>query len=284
MSDRSSAKPLAGRRIFLAEDGPDNQHLISLRLRQVGAAVELAENGRIALEMVLSAEASGQPYDLVFMDMQMPEMDGYTATSRLRDAGYRRPIIALTAHAMSGDRERCLAAGCDEYATKPIDHRRMVELAVSEIARFAGTDVAAARQASPSQATADTHDDGPVASELADDPDMCEAIDRYVVRLRATGDSLARVLAGEPLPDLIRVVHQIKGAAGGYGFPAITKAAGELEACLKEAGALTPALSQRERELTPERDRLLARLIDLCRRAQPATSAGSAAAPVETAR
>ncbi|MEZ6114499.1 MAG: ATP-binding protein [Pirellulaceae bacterium] len=115
-------------RILLAEDGPDNQRLISFVLRKAGAEVTLADNGQIALEMALAAVADNRPFDVILMDMQMPVMDGYQATGRLRDADYRGPIIALTAHAMRSDRQRCLQAGCDDYTTKPIDRRLLVNL------------------------------------------------------------------------------------------------------------------------------------------------------------
>jgi CheY-like chemotaxis protein len=92
-------------RLLLAEDVPDNQKLISHYLRKAGATVELAENGRVACEMVLAAADQGHPFDAVLMDIQMPEVNGYAATTRLK-AGYARPVIALTAHAMPSDREK----------------------------------------------------------------------------------------------------------------------------------------------------------------------------------
>src|SRR6185503_13529337 len=115
-----------------------NRRLISTVLLRTGIRVEEAENGRIAVEKTLAARDAGQPFDIVFMDMQMPEMDGYAATSHLRQSGYMRPIVALTSHSMSGERQRCLEVGCDEYMTKPID--RLVLLQV--LTRFLPSDEA----------------------------------------------------------------------------------------------------------------------------------------------
>ena len=120
--------------VLLAEDGPDNQRLISLLLRKAGAEVTIVENGQEAFDFAmgdLNTDASQReephrPIDVILMDMQMPVMDGYEATRRLREAGYRRPVIALTANAMTDDRQKCIACGCDEYATKPINRQELV--------------------------------------------------------------------------------------------------------------------------------------------------------------
>jgi signal transduction histidine kinase/ActR/RegA family two-component response regulator len=114
--------------VLLAEDGPDNQRLLNLFLTKAGAAVVVAENGRTACELALAALAEGKPFDVVLMDMQMPVMDGYEATGALRQAGYAGPIIALTANAMKADRDRCIEVGCNDYAAKPIDRRRLIAL------------------------------------------------------------------------------------------------------------------------------------------------------------
>ena len=107
--------------VLLAEDSPDNQELISFVLSKAGARVSLANDGAQAVDMAMAALAAGAPYDVVVMDMQMPVLDGYSAARRLRDLTYQGPIIALTAHAMRDDLQKAIAAGCNAYATKPID-------------------------------------------------------------------------------------------------------------------------------------------------------------------
>jgi signal transduction histidine kinase/AmiR/NasT family two-component response regulator len=122
----SKSVSLSGCRVLLAEDVPANQRLISFLLSKAGAEVSIVENGELALAQALAATAAGQPFDVILMDMQMSVMDGYTATRKLRENGCREPIIALTAHAMSNDQEICLAAGCTDFATKPVDRQSLL--------------------------------------------------------------------------------------------------------------------------------------------------------------
>jgi PAS domain S-box-containing protein len=122
-------------RVLLAEDGVDNQRLIAFHLRKAGVTVDVAENGVVALRMLDEAAASGVRYDLLLTDMQMPEMDGYTLARTLRERGDVLPIVALTAHAMADDRQKCTEAGCDDYVAKPIERSALLTTCATWVAR-----------------------------------------------------------------------------------------------------------------------------------------------------
>lgn len=129
-SDANRAnQALAGTRIYLAEDGIDNQRLLRHHLVKAGAQVEIFEDGQKIVDAVIACQDHEFP-QLLLMDMQMPEVDGYQATRILRRHGFSVPIIALTAHAMEGDRQRCLDAGCDDYVSKPIDRGHLIKTCV----------------------------------------------------------------------------------------------------------------------------------------------------------
>src|SRR5438552_14689301 len=110
-------------KILLVEDNEMNRDMLSRRLHRKGFEVAMAVDGLQGVHMALSGG-----YDLILMDMSLPELDGWEATRRVREAPETRrvPIIALTAHAMSGDREKAMAAGCDDYDTKPVELDRLL--------------------------------------------------------------------------------------------------------------------------------------------------------------
>jgi CheY-like chemotaxis protein len=117
---------LDGANVLIVEDGTDNQRLIEFILRRSGATTFLADHGRDALERITELSQQGVKIDVILCDMQMPVMDGYTFARTARRDGWPTPIIALTAHAMSDDRKRCIDAGCDEYLSKPVDPAALV--------------------------------------------------------------------------------------------------------------------------------------------------------------
>lgn len=125
---RSSQSVEQSCRILVAEDDPAIQRLLNLVFKQAGFRCDMTANGHDACAAFMSAVKRDEPYDIVFMDMQMPEMDGYEATRMLRRSGFNTPVIACTAHAMPGDRDRCLDAGCTDYVSKPVQREVLCDM------------------------------------------------------------------------------------------------------------------------------------------------------------
>lgn len=131
---QNTTTKLKGISVLFVDDSPDNQVLVAMLLRKKGAHVDIAENGLVAIEKAIHGD-----HDVVVMDVQMPVLDGYSATQRLRASGFLKPIVALTAHAMSEVREKCLNVGYSDYLPKPINQEELI----TTIAKYAGVKRAA---------------------------------------------------------------------------------------------------------------------------------------------
>lgn len=122
MQQELSRKILAGLNVLFADDSPDNQVIVSHMLKSAGANVAVVDNGQAVLDSLRE-----RSYDVVLMDVQMPVMDGFEAVARIRNEGKTIPVIALTAHALRGDREKCLDSGFTDYISKPIEFSALLE-------------------------------------------------------------------------------------------------------------------------------------------------------------
>ena len=217
-------------RILVAEDGEDNRELVTAHLRRAGAEVVIAGTGRLAVEA-----AKAQKFDLVLMDMQMPELDGYGATRALRAAGITIPIIALTANAMAEDRLKCLQAGCTEYLAKPIARGQLLRT----LSRFLPSSsephplTIPAPASEPASVSAQ-----PLRSTMGDESAVQTLLTRFISRLPERVKALRTCLEEEDLEKLRQTVHQLKGAAGGYGYPQLTHQAGRAEQKLAAGDSL----------------------------------------------
>jgi PAS domain S-box-containing protein len=222
-----------GVRILVVDDGDENRELIATVLGEYGVVPEQAENGQVAVDKALA-----QPFDLILMDMQMPVMDGFTATGRLRAAGFAGPIIALTANAMRGFEEEVLAAGCSAYLTKPIDIDTLLAAIAQRVggqreavvAKEAAAVAAAAPPAAPPAAPVVP---GAVHSRLATQARMRGLIERFIERARNNLPQFEQALSAKDAAELARLGHWLKGAGGTVGFDAFTEPAAELELAAK---------------------------------------------------
>ena len=208
-------------RLLLVEDGTVNQKLIVALLGQVGVHdIDIADNGAIGVEKATQSE-----YDLILMDMQMPVMDGYTAASKLRALGIETPILALTAHAMKGDRERCVAAGCTDYLSKPI----VADNLIAKVARLLSGD--AERSAPPyglgyrpQRARRSIRSTLPVENAV-----FLEIVQEFGDLLDDLLPQIHEATQDQDRQQLQELAHTIAGTAGGAGFDDFTEPARRLE-------------------------------------------------------
>jgi len=245
----AGALPLSlhGRRVLLVEDNAINRELATELLQDLGLVVETAENGREGVR-----RASSEPFDLVLMDIQMPEMDGLTATARLRALPELAdlPIIAMTAHAMAGDREKSLAAGMNDHVTKPIDPRQLLQallqwLPAQPRAAAATTETAAVLPAAQSATAAialpehlPPFDIAAALQRANGKPSLlAKLIRQFHEQFRDFAPHLQSSLRQGDRAGAARLAHTLKGVAGTLGANDLMHAAAQLENALLQSGA-----------------------------------------------
>ena len=233
-AEASAQWQFASERILVVDDGSENRELVKLVLEEVGLKVDTAVNGRTGSDMAL-AEA----YDMILMDVQMPVMDGYAATRLLRDKGVEIPIFALTAHAMSGTEQKCLAGGFTGVLTKPIDIDGLINTLAEQLECRHTDDLEntpeTMRAAETPEETShlrvvEPADGPPIISRLATaNPRFRDIIERFTERLGGQLDAMEQAWAKKDFEELKALAHWLKGAGGTVGFDDFTKPAQQLE-------------------------------------------------------
>ena len=260
-TETSQQSKLSGH-VLVAEDSRSNQKLMKLLLERLGLQTTIANDGKIAVE-----EALIQEFDLIFMDIQMPNMNGYEATKQLRRNGIKTPIVALTAHAMKGDDEKCIAAGCNEYLSKPLNRQKLMET----VRKYLATDVKkpGEEEIDEQNATADeseqlssgltslnTESDEPADSQTSEyvidwkavidicDDEMVikEIADAFLEDAPQTMTIIAEAIKAENPEDVQLYSHKLKGAAMTIGASRLPQIAYRLENAGREKDIPTAAL------------------------------------------
>ena len=209
-----------GRRLLVVEDGRDNQRILRFLLEEAGAEVDVAEDGKQALDRVMSAD---KPYDLILMDVQMPVMDGYEATAELRRRGFNAPIIAITAYALARDLKRCLAVGCNDFVTKPLVPGQLM----NTLHRWLAKEMPSYMPGATPQNTASK------VSGLGREQRFRALVDGFLAGIPEKISAIESARSNGDGEALRTHVHQIKGSAGSYGFPNVSNCARRCQELLR---------------------------------------------------
>ena len=207
-------------KVLLAEDTLDNQKLISLYIRRSGATPVVVENGKQALD-----EALAHDYDLILMDMQMPVMGGIDATSKLRAAGYTKPIVALTANALKEDREKSQRAGVDDYLTKPVDLNRFNEVLTRYLKPRLTLSTTNTRQ-----------DRKNSVFDFSDDPEFQSLVQKFEEELPIKIQQIEYAAEIEDFQELKNHVHKLKGLAASFGYPELSNISSQIQNSIVSEG------------------------------------------------
>jgi signal transduction histidine kinase/DNA-binding response OmpR family regulator len=270
---------LAGARVLVVEDNEINQQVACELLQGVGFVVDVADNGQIAVQHVLDKASAGQPYDIVLMDMQMPVMDGVTASRLIRQSfsAEQLPIVAMTANAMKADRVRCEKAGMNGFVSKPIDPEDLWKALINWVKR---ADQPAVRisprlPVKPVESTADTAalmqalyqiadlDASLGLSRMANNAAFYASMLRmFVASQKDTVELVASHLEGGDAATAERLAHTLSGVAGNLGASALQQRALNLEICLRNGAAATE-VAQAQFQCAGTLDGLIAALRDV---------------------
>ncbi len=251
--------PLSGYRILAVDDNPVNLQVVEHMLTRIGAEVDSAANGRIAVEMFCA-----RPYGLILMDCQMPELDGYQAAQQIRtlesamaalpdqDVGARIPIVALTAHALEGERDKCLAAGMDDFLTKPIRAATLYDM----LARWLSPQAAQAARDEP--APDDAPDDALAQARRMYGAKFAELAQLFLRDSPHRLDALAVAVRGGDGAQVANVSHTLAGSAGAVGAAQLSMMCKKLEVTAR-AGQLADVADKFE-AIEAEYARMVVRL------------------------
>ncbi len=234
-------QPRSGLAILVAEDSEYNVFVVQAYLRKIAARLDVARNGLEALELFRNGS-----YNIVLMDMQMPRMDGYTAAREIRnleaEQGERKvPIVAMTAFALAGDAEKCLAAGCDMHLTKPLSRQALQE-AISRLTRAQTPD----EPVPPPSAESPASVDEPLVVHV--DPDIIELVPGYIGMVRNHIQTIRRELETGEFSTIARLGHQMKGEGKVFGLDVVGELGKEIQAAAIEEhkGRVSDALDRLE--------------------------------------